>query len=532
MKRTVCATDRFYPQTSHPVKGSGKAPDYAIMRAGTSIHLDMEIEFKLSCASESATSLSRHLSRLTGAGPQKLKLQNTYFDTPQQDLRARGIALRIRRQGELCLQTVKCAGQVNGGLSSRPEWEYPYQGRFDFGAVSDETVRSQLETLLRLPGYRATLDTNFSRHIWHWRPEAGTHVEVMLDRGRILAGGREEAICEVELELVAGPPHRLLDLAAQLGAIIPLFPAPLSKAGRGSLLLNGAARHIGDPAPPPHGTVEEVFVTLAQTCLDHISINLPANCSHFEAGNLHQVRVGMRRLRALLQLFRPVLREGWCLQPMQEGAREHMLALAPARNLQVLIADILTPAKTELPAREWEALHTRLANMADPAFEAARTHLLSAPFAHWLLHASLALHAGPVRNKWRKRRWSELADTLLTSRLNDYAEHLRNKRMGPVAMHELRKAGKHLRYQLAVCAQNRKGKSLGRQLARLQDHLGQLNDLHSAGEILNRQSASYAAAIAALGAVHQERHASLHKGLPRQLQQMRQTLSRLRKERR
>src|SRR5690606_8076592 len=88
----------------------------------------MEIEFKLSCTPDAAQALSRHLTRLTGAAPRKLLLQNTYYDTPNQDLRAQDIALRIRKQGRLRLQTVKCAGIVSGGLSSRPEWETPYGG--------------------------------------------------------------------------------------------------------------------------------------------------------------------------------------------------------------------------------------------------------------------------------------------------------------------------------------------------------------------------------------------------------------------
>src|SRR5690606_35520305 len=101
----------------------------------------MEIELKLSCTPDTAQALGRHLTRLTGASPQKLQLQNTYYDTPNQDLRAQGIALRIRRQGRLKLQTVKCAGVVSGGLSSRPEWETPYGGRFDFSAVDIAEVR-------------------------------------------------------------------------------------------------------------------------------------------------------------------------------------------------------------------------------------------------------------------------------------------------------------------------------------------------------------------------------------------------------
>lgn len=493
----------------------------------------MEIEFKLSCTPEAAAVLGRHLSRLTGATPQKVKLQNSYYDTPQQDLRAHGIALRIRQQGTLRLQTVKCAGSVSGGLSSRPEWETPYTGRFDFSPVSDSTVRGQLEILARLPGYRATLETNFSRHIWHWQPEAGTHVEIMLDRGRILAGGREDAICELELELVAGQPERLLDLAAALGNLVPLFPAPLSKATRGNLLLAGK-RNAALPPPPPSDNdgCAAIFTAQAQACLDQISVNLPANCSSFDAENLHQVRVGMRRLRALLQLFRPALRKDWCRREIQAGAREHMQAVAPARSLHVLIEDILLPAEAELDPRGWKHLHERLCGMEGLVFAAARNHLLSQPFAWWLLQTSLALHAKPLRGKWRALAWPKAADKLLDLRLKDYAQHLRAAKPDPETLHELRKAGKHLRYQLAICVPKTHGKALRRQLASLQDSLGQINDLHSAGEVLNRQTPSYAKVIADLGAFHSKRHAALHAELPEQLRRLRTELSALRKEKR
>lgn len=489
----------------------------------------MEIEFKLSCTPQSAAVLGRYLSRLTGAGPDKLKLQNTYFDTPQQDLRAQGIALRIRQQDNLCLQTVKCAGNVNGGLSSRPEWETPYTGRFDFSPVDDDGVRERLEILARLPGYRATLDTNFSRHVWHWRPDAATHVEIMLDRGRILAGGREDGICELELELVAGAPERLLDLAAQLGEIAPLFPCPLSKATRGSLLLAGKRNALPTSDSQP-GDCAAAFAAEAQACLDHISINLPANCSGFDAENLHQVRVGMRRLRALLQLFRPALRKDWCRKLVLAGAREHMRAVAPARNLHVLIDEILAPAAPALDPRDCQRLDERLSGMAEIAFAAARDHLLSLPFAYWLLQSSLALHAAPLRPGWRKKPWPLTADALLARQLKDYANCLQRVERTPEVLHELRKAGKHLRYQLMLGNRTDRSRKLARHLARVQDTLGQLNDLYSAGEVLNRQPPSYAAVIAGLGAAHRKRHAGLHAALPRQLQRLGKDLAAMRKE--
>lgn len=485
----------------------------------------MEIEFKLSCTPHTATALGRQLTRLTGAAPQKLRLQNTYYDTPNQDLRAQGIALRIRRQGELELQTVKCAGFVSGGLSSRPEWETPYAGRFDFSPIDDARIREALEMLARLPGYRAMLDTHFSRHVWHWRPDTETHVEIVLDRGRILAGGREEAICELELELIAGRPERLFDLVAHLASLAPLFPAPLSKAARGSLLLSGA----------PQATVIEArygadchatFTTLAQTCLDHISINLPANCSRFTAENLHQVRVGLRRLRALLQLFQPLLRKGWPRKALTHGARQHMRKLAPARNLHVLLAEIVLPAAGAVEPRAAQQLQTRLVDLSDSAFAEAEAYLLTREFSEWLLHASLSLHARPLQHKAGKQNWAQHADKLVERQLKTYCKHLRQAKPTPAALHELRKAGKHLHYQLVASAlgDSRQRKSVSKQVSRLKGALGQLNDLYSAADTLNHLPPAYTATIAAIGEHHMARHNTLLQLASEQLKPLRRAI--------
>lgn len=483
----------------------------------------MEIEFKLSCTPDTAQALSRHLTRLTGAAPLKLQLQNTYYDTPNQDLRAQGIALRIRKQGRLRLQTVKCAGIVSGGLSSRPEWETPYNGRFDFSAVDAAEIRHQLETLAHLPGYRATLETNFSRHVWHWQPEDGTDIEIVIDRGHIVAGGREEAICEIELELVSGAPTRLLDLVAHLGTLAPLFPAPLSKATRGSRLLSGPVK----PAAPTAIEAQDgdtAFNALAQACLDHISVNLPTNCAHFSDDNLHQVRVGLRRLRALLQMFAPLLREGWPRKAIVEGARHHMRALAKARELRVLLNEIVTPAATELEANAAQTLHKQLEAMYTRDFAAAEAHLLTQAFSTWLLHTSLALHARPLRRKAGARAWRPQAQSLVDKRLATYSKRLKQVRPTPTALHELRKHGKHLRYQLAAAALY---PAAGKALGQLQETLGRLNDLHGAAEIFDRVSVVHADTIAAIGQHHGPRHAQLLQQADAQLKQMRRQMRKL-----
>ena len=67
------------------------------------------------------------------AGAKKLgtrKLVNVYFDTPDLALHRHAIELSTRKEGRRWLQTVKWADTGSGGVSVRPEWARPYDGRF------------------------------------------------------------------------------------------------------------------------------------------------------------------------------------------------------------------------------------------------------------------------------------------------------------------------------------------------------------------------------------------------------------------
>jgi hypothetical protein len=45
------------------------------------------------------------------------------------------------------LQTVKCASVASGGLSTRPEWEQPFTGRFDFSMIEDRSAAPTARTI-------------------------------------------------------------------------------------------------------------------------------------------------------------------------------------------------------------------------------------------------------------------------------------------------------------------------------------------------------------------------------------------------
>ncbi len=49
---------------------------------------------------------------------------NQYFDTPERDLAKAKVALRLRRDGEEVIQTLKTRGQSIAGLSERNEYDW------------------------------------------------------------------------------------------------------------------------------------------------------------------------------------------------------------------------------------------------------------------------------------------------------------------------------------------------------------------------------------------------------------------------
>jgi triphosphatase len=199
----------------------------------------METELKLSLRASDVPALLAHPFLTTPAKVQRLL--NTYFDTPALDLKQRRMAVRERLAGEQWLLTVKTAGQSHNGLSRRQEWEGPTTpGALDFVALVDDAelaatlmaLRTELKPLFR---------TDFERHSWVLT-HADASIEVALDQGHITVPGTDlnEAILELELELLSGPDDALRALAQALretpSGAIALTPSDLSKAKRGFAL--------------------------------------------------------------------------------------------------------------------------------------------------------------------------------------------------------------------------------------------------------------------------------------------------------
>lgn len=211
-----------------------------------------ETEIKLRINPASLAALREHPSLAArGLGQwQTRELLNRYYDTADFALANSQVALRIRRDGEQLIQTLKSKGASVAGLSERNEW--------DWALKSNRLVLSHLdascwpENLQELDKkqLKAVFSTDFKRQFaelrWQ-RDGVETVIEVALDQGLVIAEKQQEELCEVELELHAGEPAALLELALELAADIALMPCDISKAERGYRLFDANSYNVTTP---------------------------------------------------------------------------------------------------------------------------------------------------------------------------------------------------------------------------------------------------------------------------------------------
>ncbi len=174
-------------------------------------------------------------------------LHNAYFDTADNWFRRHDMGLRSRLKNGCYEQTIKLSGQQHGALQMRPEYNVPCATALpllaDFPAhiwpanTDINVLQCELTELFR---------TDFIRHSWQLNTRDGSVVELAYDSGSIKAGGKQQAIAELELELLSGNGTALFSLARQLLVHLPLQAGWLSKAARGYLLRAG--RSLALPA--------------------------------------------------------------------------------------------------------------------------------------------------------------------------------------------------------------------------------------------------------------------------------------------
>jgi len=443
----------------------------------------MEVELKLLLAPEDNGKLLQH--PLLDAPARVQQLTARYFDTPDLHLMRHGAGLRVRKEDGEWIQTMKAGGSVQSGLHSRNEWEcavdrsWPRLGKLRKLVGNDE----QWLAMLDAPDLKDRLEPLFlvdvQRHLWEVEV-AGNRIEVALDVGHIERKTHKVAINEIELELKDGDPAGLYAFALQLQDDIPLRITNINKAQRGYMLVRetghapyrAQALHLDADAP-----LSDAFPAVLGNCLEHIQRNEVAVVEGHDPETLHQMRVGVRRLRSALKLFAAVAP---CPPALKEDIDWLGMELGAARDWDVLLSSTL--ARMDAPQIELQSLALQTAHAKrDEAVQALlspRYTRLMLAMGSWMLQAAPLLNGSAAQ--FSRQTMQHLHKSLI-KRAN------RMDHDDASSAHRTRIAAKRARYALEFFHSLYRGKSTHsylKTLAAVQEELGRHNDLVVAGRLL------------------------------------------------
>lgn len=471
-----------------------------------------EIELKLSASPRTLRRLAAEplLGAPRGAAERLLAI---YYDTPRFALRRRGIALRLRRERGRWVQAVKGGGTVCAGLHRRLEIERRARSaRPELALLEGEPlgrlVTRAVGTAPLVPVFR--VEVRRARRLVS--PAPGEAIEASLDRGAIIAGKARSPVCELELELKRGSPGRLFELALALAGRYALRVESRSKAERGYELA-GAAR----PAPvrarlaviAPEMSAAEAFRAACAMCLEHLQANAHGMARSDDPEYLHQARVALRRLRAVLGAFAPLFPDGE-IEPRIAALRSLARRLGPGRDWDVFAETTLAPVMRQFPGhRGLAALERACARLREEARRAARRLPASRPYQRFVLEmggwlageAWLGAGRGKPRRAWRAPVREHALEVLERDHRRVRKRGRGIARLAEPKLHRLRIAVKKLRYAVGFFSAlygRRRVRPMAAALNELQDVLGAINDCATAPALID------AAARAARGPLRRE----------------------------
>ena len=445
-----------------------------------------EIELKFQVSPQARAAVQAEVAGRGGSARERLRA--AYYDTPDRRLAKAGLALRLRQEGRSWVQTLKGAG---AHAMARLEHEVPVTApargappALDLSRHDGTPAGQRLATALGADG-AALLQELYRTDVQRTRRRLrvrGGSVELAFDAGEIHAGERRVLVCELEIELVSGAPQAVIDVARRWVRRHGLWLDVRTKAERGDRLARGV--ETGEPikagplALGENATVESAWQAMLRNCLAQV---LP-NASEVAGGtagpeHLHQLRVGLRRLRSGLRFF-----DGW-VEPapephVVETVSQLFASLSDARDADVQTT--LTPPLQAAGAPALPPLHG--GKGVDPVelLREGDTTQLWLELLGWLVATPQPLPSGqqsPLPSRpfkslaaRRLKRWhAQVAETV--SRFDALTDEER---------HWLRKRVKRLRYSIEFAASLFPAKRVEAYLKRLrpaQESLGRFNDV-------------------------------------------------------
>ncbi|MCK8787466.1 CHAD domain-containing protein [Roseomonas sp. NAR14] len=399
-----------------------------------------------------------------------------WLDTPDGTLARQGLLLESPRRGERRLVRV-LPGPGEGWQPGQPATTVP----------ASALPAAAAANLLPVAGF-------VGRRGQFLVPGPAGTVAVTLLAGRLRGLIAERPVARLVLE---GPVPAVLALAHALAhSSTGALPAHAALPEAARALARGESPRPRCRGAPDLSGAETVEAALA-VALGHLVEVLLAQqpLAQLAAGpeGVHQMRVGLRRLRSVLKAFRPAV-DGPALRAFDAGLQALARLLGPARDWDVFLGGMAADLAAALPGGA--AGEPRLAALLrageaarEAAYAALREALDGEAFRRLMLEALALL----LERRWRDGAAEDAAlPERLAAPVRRHAARVLERRwrrlrrdaaeietMPVEALHALRLEGKRLRYPAELFAALWPGRATARFLRRLsalQEALGLAND--------------------------------------------------------
>lgn len=483
--------------------------------------------------------LSQIMKRMQVKAAKYHELDAYYFDTPQQLLGKRGIALRMRNEDGQWVQTIKAhidglSQRIEENVSishdspnvnslDKPEIDLTLFSKQTQKMLSQVMPLSQLSSVLMVKF--GTEVNRITRNIVSRSTSDQSNsndtskqvVEIAFDTGKIISGELEQPICEIEFELISGSIEFLTETCKTWVGRYGLHYSTVSKAGAGSrLFAKGHATTQLAPVvmstrkqfkPAANITGSDFLKSAIQNCLLHILPNLteianfaeadpnnenPVCSEHFFGRQVHQSRVGLRRLRTLLShahKFDAYLTKE-VVNHWHSALKQVFQALGHYRDIDIIITQTQPNLQTlGAPSIKWQA------PCKQTVAKAVINKQLQQVILELICYVSTPTQLSDAKKPNKQKSAKNILDKIINKQFNQVAKQSSQfVHLTIEAQHDVRKQLKKLRYlcefakPLYANAQSKKEnapkindhkkpiKIFLTYLKPAQDILGQLND--------------------------------------------------------
>ncbi|MEO1785301.1 CYTH and CHAD domain-containing protein [Thermodesulfobium sp. 4217-1] len=448
------------------------------------MNTNIEIELKLRCIFPEKIDEIYSLPLLSDIKDEwkKKEIRSIYYDTAENIFLNSGISLRTRLEDGEWTQTIKVAGNSNGGFSRRKEYNVSIQdGKPDLTVLKDSSLKNFFKDTKSKFELTPMFETVFERSVALYTYSDKSVLELAVDRGKIISGDKTEDFCEVEIELKEGNISSILKLAEDLSKSISFLLEPKSKYYRGILLANLEPKYEIQKERDPDVIAEEGLQNELTEKLQNLILyhnRFVENPENFD--NLHNFRVSLRKIRTILKFGKPLIEKD-DLNHWLEQFDQITELTNPLRETDVLIEDwrsFLAITKRDdlknsiLTKKLLEERQLKL-DLIYPYFSEGKFTNIFLGLWYWLLEGAFLIDDSATLRlkKFAKDRlniW--FRKTLKKLKKTDF----NNER----DLHKLRIATKDLRYSLEVFSFALKSdtKDMISKLKKIQDILGYIHD--------------------------------------------------------